>query len=187
MLAIGGIQLIPAPDKLSDDELQQRIDQAKEAKKVIPLWQLFAGFGIEAAGKSAGKALADHFGSFAAIRKATVEELEAVDDVGTKTAEMIHDYLKSHAGEIDDLLDFVEPELPKTGKLTGKRFCFSGGFAEGKRHWEQIVEDLGGKCSSGVSKKTDYLVAGSGSGSKSAKAEKLEVPILTIEDLQKMI
>ena len=187
MLAIAGIQMIPSPDKLGGDELQQRIDDAKKTKKSIPLWQLFASFGIDAAGKSAGKALSEHFGSFEAIRNASVEELEAVDDVGTKTAETIQAYLSQHSDDIDDLLNFVEPQLPKTGKLTGKRFCFSGGFSEGKRHWEQIVEDLGGKCSGSVSKKTDYLVAGSGSGSKSVKAEKLGIPILTIEELQKLL
>ncbi|MEM9825814.1 MAG: NAD-dependent DNA ligase LigA [Planctomycetota bacterium] len=187
LLAIAGIQMIPAPDKLDNEELQTRIDAAKQSKKKIPLWQLFASFGIDAAGKSAGKALSEHFGSFDAIRKASVEELEAVDDVGTKTAQTIHDYLKTHHDEIDDLLNFIEPELPTVGKLSGKRFCFSGGFAEGKRHWEEIVESLGGVCSSSVSKKTDYLVAGSGSGSKSSKAEKIGVPIITIEQLQELL
>ena len=187
MLAIGGIQMITSPDKLKADELEKQIATAKKSKKPIPLWQLFASFGIDAAGKSAGKALSDHFGSFDAIRKATVEQLEAVDDVGTKTAETIQAYLAKHADEIDDLLQFVEPQLPKTGKLTGKRFCFSGGFSEGKRHWEQIVEDLGGKCAGSVSKKTDYLVAGSGSGSKSEKAEKLGIPIISVDELQKLI
>ena len=187
MLAIGGIQMITSPDKLKADELEKQIATAKKSKKPIPLWQLFASFGIDAAGKSAGKALSDHFGSFDAIRKATVEQLEAVDDVGTKTAETSQAYLAKHADEIDDLLQFVEPQLPKTGKLTGKRFCFSGGFSEGKRHWEQIVEDLGGKCAGSVSKKTDYLVAGSGSGSKSEKAEKLGIPIISVDELQKLI
>ena len=187
LLALGGIHMIPAPEKLEDEELDAQIVIAKQAKKIIPLWQLFACFGIEAAGKAAGKALADHFGSFEAIRAASIEELEAVEDVGQKTAETIQTYLEANAEEIDDLLNYVEPELPKTGKLTGKTFCFSGGFAEGKRHWEQIVEGLGGKCSGSVSKKTDYLVAGSGSGSKSVKAEKLGVPIISIDELQDLL
>ncbi len=187
LLAIGGIQMIPAPEKLSDDELEAQIEIARETKKTIPLWQLFASFGIEAAGRSAGKALASYFGSFDAIRAAKVEELESVDDIGTKTADTIYDYLVEHADEIDDLLNFVEPESPKTGKLTGKTFCFSGGFEKNKRHWEQLVEEQGGKCSSSVSKKTDYLVAGEGSGSKSVKAEKLGIPIISIEELQKML
>lgn len=188
LLAMGGIHMITSPEKMEDDELEKTVAAAKQSKKTIPLWRLFATFGIDAAGKSAGKVLAEHFGDFQAIRDASVEQLEAVDDVGTKTAEFIHAYLKEHREDIDDLLEYVEPELPQSGgKLDGKRFCFSGGFAEGKRHWEEQVEALGGKCSGSVSKKTDYLVAGSGSGSKSAKAEKLEIPILTIEELQELL
>lgn len=187
LLAVASIQMIPAPEKLEDEAIEQRIVTAKQSKKGIPLWQLFATFGIDAAGKAAGKALSDHFGTFDAIRAASIEELEAVPDVGEKTAQTVIDYLEEHAEEIDDLLQYVEPELPSIGKLTGKRFCFSGGFEEGKRHWEQQVEDLGGVCSGSVSKKTDYLVAGSGSGSKSTKAEKLEIPIISIEELEKML
>ena len=187
MLAVAGIQMIPAPEKLDGTTLARQIETAKATKKKIPLWQLFATFGVDAAGKSAGKALSDHFGSFEAIRQASVEELEAVADVGTKTAQTIHDYLSEHREEIDDLLNYVEPELPNVGKLTGKRFCFSGGFSEGKRHWEQRVEALGGTCTGSVSKKTDYLVAGSGSGSKSVKAEKLGVPIIDVQELEKML
>lgn len=186
-LAVAAIQMIPAPEKLSDEDLVRRIEEARATKKVIPLWQLFASFGIDAAGKSAGKVLADHFGTLEAIRAASVEELAETEDVGTKTAQTIFDYLATHEKEIDALLEFVEPEGPSVGKLTGKRFCFSGGFEEGKRHWEQQVEALGGSCSGSVSKKTDYLVAGSGSGSKSVKAEKLGVPIISVEQLQELL
>jgi DNA ligase (NAD+) len=187
LLAVAAVQMIPSPDQLESDELQRRIDEEQSKKKVIPLSQLIASFGIESAGKSAGKALAAHFGSIEKLREASIEELEQVEDVGTITAEAIHKYLDEHAAEIDDLLQFIEPEVPKTGKLTGKTFCFSGSFVEGKRHWEQRVEELGGKSTGSVSKKTDYLVAGPGSGSKSEKAEKLGVPIVTVEELEKML
>jgi DNA ligase (NAD+) len=187
LLAVAAVQMIPSPDQLESDELQRRIDEEQSKKKVIPLSQLIASFGIESAGKSAGKALAAHFGSIEKLREASIEELEQVEDVGTITAEAIHKYLDEHAAEIDDLLQFIEPEVPKTGKLTGKTFCFSGSFVEGKRHWEQRVEELGGKSTGSVSKKTDYLVAGPGSGSKSEKAEKLGVPIVTVEELAKML
>ncbi len=186
-LAVAAIHMIPAPDKLSTTVLDQRIEDAMKVKKVVPLWQLFATFGIESAGKSAGKALSDHFGSFEKIRKATVEELEAVEDVGAKTAEVIREYLDQHSDEIDELLKFVEPELPKQGKLTGVVFCFSGSFEAGKKHWEKQVEDLGAKCSGSVSKKTNYLVAGPGSGSKSEKAEKLGIEIIDVAKLETML
>ena len=187
LLALGGIHLIPSPDKLDDDSLSAAIETAQETRKRIPLAQLIAAFGIDNAGKSAGKALESHFHGLDRLRQATVEELEAVDDVGTKTAERIHGYLQEHAEEIDDLLQFVEPEPPTTGKLTGKVFCFSGGFEAGKRHWEKLVEAQGGKCTGTVSKKTDYLVAGPGSGSKSEKAQRLGTPIITVEELQQLL
>ena len=187
LLVLGGIHLIPTPEKLEDDELEKRIETARKTKKPIPLSRLLAAFGIQQTGKSTGKALADHFKSFEKIRAASVEDLEAVPDVGEKTAQWIHDYLQEHQVEIDDLLRYVEPELPKTGKLTGKTFCFSGGFEKGKKHWEQIVTDLGGKCSGTVSKKTDFLVAGGGSGSKSEKAKQLDIPIINVEQLQEML
>lgn len=113
--------------------------------------------------------------------------MDAVEDIGEKTAEVIVSYLEKHKDDIDDLMNFVEPELPKTGALTGERFCFSGGFDEGKRYWEQQVEDRGGKCTGSVSKKTNYLVAGTGSGSKSEKAEKLGIPILSIDELKALL
>ena len=92
--------------------------------------------------------------------------------------------MQENSKQIDALLEFVEPEVPKSGgSLDGKTFCFSGGFPEGKKHWEKEVEQRGGKCSGSVSKKTNYLVAGPGSGSKSEKAKKLEIPIVTTGEL----
>ena len=185
-LAVAAVQMIPDPDKVSG--LEEAIDTATKSKKQIPLWQLFASFGIGAAGKSAGKALSAHFGSMEKIRAASIEELEEVDDIGTVTAEAITSWLGENSKQIDDLLNFVEPIVPKSGgSLDGINFCFSGGFPEGKKHWEGIVESSGGKCSSSVSKKTNYLVAGTGSGSKSAKAEKLGIPIIDTAELQKMV
>lgn len=186
-LAVAAIQMIPAPDKLTNDVLEEAIHSAIRTKKEVPLWQLFASFGIESASKSAGKALADHFGSFQKIRTATIEELELVDDIGSITATAITEFFAAHQNDIDALLKFVEPTTTVSeGKLSGKTFCFSGGFPEGKKHWEKEVESRGGKCVSSVSKKTNYLVAGPGSGSKSEKAARLEIPILTTQQLSEM-
>lgn len=186
-LAVAAIQMIPAPDKLTNEVLEEAIHSAIQTKKEVPLWQLFASFGIESASKSAGKALADHFGTFQKIRTATTEELELVDDIGSITATAITDFFAAHQKEIDALLQFVEPTTRASeGKLSGKTFCFSGGFPEGKKHWEKEVESRGGKCVSSVSKKTNYLVAGPGSGSKSEKANRLEIPILTTQQLSEM-
>ena len=187
ILAVASVQMIGAPDKLDNDELTSMIDRSMQQKKQIAAWQVFASFGIGAAGKSAGKVLANHFASFKEIREASVDDLTAVDDIGEITAVAIREYFDENESEVDDLLNFVEPTFAEAGgSLDGQVFCFSGGFPEGKKHWEQEVESRGGKCSSSVSKKTNYLVAGPGSGSKSAKAEKLGVEILSTDDLVKM-
>ena len=188
LLAIAGIWKIPNPsDEKDKTKLAKKIEKAQKSKLEIELWKLFASFGIKTAGKSAGKALVDHFGSFDAIRQASVDDLAAVADVGESTAQIVYDYLQENSAQIDDLLQYIEPQLPKVGKLTGQKFCFSGGFAEGKKYWEQRVEELGGKCSSGVSKNTNYLVAGDGSGSKSEKAKSLGVPIIDTAELEAML
>ena len=186
-LAVAAIQMIGTPDKQKTETLMVMIDQSIKQKKEIPAWQLFASFGIGAAGKSAGKVLAAHFSSFAEIGEASVEALTEVDDIGEITAEAIQEYFKKNQTEIDDLLNFVDPIFAQFGgSLENTVFCFSGGFPEGKKHWEQEVESRGGKCSSSVSKKTSYLVAGPGSGSKSAKAEKLGIPIISTSELEKL-
>lgn len=187
-LAVAAIHMIPSPDKLGGEALENAIDEAIRSKKKVPLWQLFASFGIGAAGKSAGKALATHFGTLDKIRAASIEDLESVEDIGNITAVAIKEYLDRNSTEIDALLRFVEPEGPVSGgSLEGKAFCFSGGFPEGKKYWEQEVESRGAKCTSSVSKKTDFLVAGPGSGSKSEKAKKLGIPIIDTDELFKML
>lgn len=186
-LAVAAILMIPAPDKQTPEVLAASIEQAVGNPIEIPLWQLFASFGIGAAGKSAGKALADHFGDFEKIRAASIQELEAVEDVGEITAAAIRNYLDQNADDIDDLLQFVRPTVADAGgSLDGQLFCFSGGFPEGKKYWEGEVEARGGKSTSSVSKKTNYLVAGPGSGSKSSKAQSLGIPIITTDQLKDM-
>ena len=186
-LIVAAIHGIDHPEQIDEDDLSKKIAVACKRKKSLPAGMFFAALGIESAGKSAGKALVEHFGNFDAIRSATVAELESAEGVGHKTAEIIYGYLRSHSKELDDLLKHIELELPKTGKLSGKSLCLSGGFEEGKRYWEEKIEALGGRCSGSVSKKTDYLVAGDGSGSKSDKAKELGIPIIDIEALKKML
>jgi DNA ligase (NAD+) len=187
MLAVATIHMIPSPEQMEDDELQKEIDKAIVKKKSVPLWQIIAALGIPSAGKSAGKVLVGHYHSFDKIRAATVQDLQTVPEIGEKTATVLVDFFEDNKKEIDEILEHLEPELPKVGKLTGKKFCLSGGFESGKKFWEQKIEDLGGKCAGSVSKSVDYLIAGEGSGSKSDAAKKLGIPILDIEDLKKML
>lgn len=188
LLARAAIHMVPEPEKVKDnDDLNKIITAAAKLKKQIPTWQVFASFGIATAGESAGKALISHFGSFDKIRKASVEQLHEVTDIGSKTAQTIYDYLHAYSDDIDALLEHVAPQLPKTGPLSGKTFCLSGSFEQGKKHWQTAIEDQGGKCVGSVSAKTTYLVAGPGSGSKSEKAKELGIKVLDEKQLEKML
>lgn len=187
LLAIAGIHMIGTPDKYDDDDLKKKIASVKKNKKVIPLWRLFASFGIESAGKSAGKALVDHFADFDKIRKSSVAGLAAVKDVGDKTAGLIVAYMTTHAAEIDELLNYIEPELPKIGPLTNISFVLTGGFTEGKSYWEKEIEKQGGKCSSSVSKNTSFVVIGVDAGSKEQKADALGIKKLNVAELKTML
>jgi DNA ligase (NAD+) len=187
LLMLGGIWMISDPAHQDDDDLLRKIELARKGKVVVPAWKFFQALGIPTAGEAAGKALVDHFGTFDAVRAASKDDLEAVGEIGAKTADIVYEYLKDHSDEITALLEHVELELPKQGKLSGKVFCLSGSFDEGKSHWQTQIENLGGKCVGNVSKKCHYLVAGPGSGSKSDKANELGVPIIDVKGLQKLL
>jgi DNA ligase (NAD+) len=186
-LAIARIHMIDQAEKIDDNDLDAAIDKAVKAKKKVQAWQFFASLGIEGSGKTAGKALINHFGSFDAIRKASVKDLSEVDGIGEKSAEVINLFFEENSGLLDRLLKHVELELPKTGKLSQFTFCFTGGFDQGKSHWEKAVENLGGKVSSSVSKKVNYVVVGTDAGSKEQKADDLGIKKLTLDDLKKML
>ena len=184
-LALASVWMIPTPDKVKDNgKLIEKVNVAQKSPLKIPLWQLFAALGIESAGKSCGKALVDHFGSFESIRNASVSQLSQVEDVGEKTAQIVHDYLNAHRDEIDEILLYVEPQLPIQGNLTGKTFCLSGGFPDGKKRWEKEIESRGGKIK-GVGKTLTALVQGDDPGAdKEEKARKYGVRVMTLSQLQ---
>ena len=188
ILVLCAIHMIEDADQNKDNsDLRKQLDKAYKTQKEIPAAQLFGCLGVPGASKNTGTSLISYFREFGKIRTASQEDLEKANNVGGITAKNIFEYFRDNKNDVDDLLKFVKPVDPKTGKLTGKVFCFSGGFDLGKEHWERKVEDLGGECKGSVSKKINYLVFGPGSGSKSEKADELGIPRITIDDLQKML
>jgi DNA ligase (NAD+) len=148
-----------------------------------------SALGIEGAGRELGRIMAESYDNFDVVRSLTIAELEAHDGVGPITASSVHHYFKENESQINDLLNFIKIEIPekKSGNLDGKNICLSGSLPGGKGKWKNFIEDNGGTVVSSVSKKTDYLVAGDGSGSKTDKANQLGVKILTTDELEKMI
>jgi len=167
---------------------------AIEQSKTRALWRLVAALGIRHVGGQSAQILADHFGSLDALMTAEQEEMENIDQIGPTMATSIYDYFRSEKNRavVDELIAAgVEPEhaaVERSNKLAGKTIVATGTLENFSR--QQIKEAIvkaGGKASSSVSKKTDFLLAGKNAGSKLAKAEKLGVKIITEQEFIRMI
>ena len=165
-----------------------------EASKSRPLWRFVAALGINNVGGQSAEILADVFGSLDAIIKATVEQLEEIDQIGPVMARSIRDYFDDpdNISVIEQLLAAgVNPvgEVKKKGTaLEGKTIVVTGTLENFTRQSiNQAIKDNGGKSSSSVSKKTDLVVAGANAGSKLEKAEKFGITVITEQQFMDMI
>jgi DNA ligase (NAD+) len=157
-----------------------------QASKDRPFGRVLFAVGIEEVGFVTGRNLAERFRSLDALLAATPAEIEATPGIGAKMAEVIHRQLADEGMRalLADLrAQGVAMELegppPGEGPLAGKTFVLTGTLPDLTR--EEATERIaaaGGRVTSSVSKKTDYLVAGENPGTKLAKAESLEVPVL---------
>ncbi len=163
-----------------------------EKAKTKQLWRLLVALNIRHVGPVAARALADWFGSLAAIRAASVDELSSVEGVGPIIAESIIEWLAVdwHIEIIDRWTAAgVRWEIPghpgpgaaaeAGGPLSGLTVVATGTLEGYSRESaKEAIVQAGGKAASSVSKKTDYVAAGPGAGSKLAKAEELGIPVL---------
>lgn len=166
-----------------------------EKAKTKPLWRLLVSLNIRHVGPVAARALADWFGSLDAIRAASAEELAAVDGVGGIIAEAVIDWFTVdwHVEIVDRWaaagVQFSTPGHPGPGAAAAAGGVLAGltvvatGTLEGftREGAQEAIIAAGGKAASSVSKKTDFVAAGPGAGSKLAKAEALGVRIIDAE------
>jgi DNA ligase (NAD+) len=164
------------------------------ASKKLPLERVIYGLGIRFVGERTAQFLAEHFGSLDAIMNASAEELEEVNEVGPRIAESIVEFFADEHNRklVSDLrkagLTFTGQKKEKGTKLTGKTFVLTGTLARHTRdEAKQMIEDAGGRVSGSVSKKTDYVVAGSDAGSKLDKARELGVSVIGEEELEGLV
>ena len=159
---------------------------ALESSKTQELWRLINGIGIKHVGAAAAKDLARELGSLDAIAKADAEALVSIEGIGSIMAESIQVFFKEEKNrELIATLENrglrVEEKRQEVGSLPwiGRAFVLTGSLVQMTRQEAgDRIEALGGKVSASVSKKTRYLVAGPGAGSKLAKAEMLAVEVL---------
>ena len=173
--------------------------KAVENRRRIPLSRFIISLGISQVGEETACDLAKRFRSVKELSSASVEELQGINGVGEVVAFSIHGWFKDGANKIllEGLLkrvkvvneDFkVAGGVKQLGPLSGKNFVFTGTIPGMERdEAKRLVRDLGGEISESVSAKTNYLVAGSSTGSKLEKAKKLGVEILSEAEFLRMV
>ena len=179
-------------DRMGEKSAQNILDEIEGSKK-LPLDRVIYGLGIRFVGERTAQFLAEHFGSMEALEKASVEELQNVDEVGPRIAESIAEFFSIPANR--KLVERLrEAKLTLTGekkqrgtKLAGKTFVLTGTLPRFTRdEAKKMIEDAGGKVTGSVSKKTDYVVAGSDAGSKLDKARELGVAVIDEKQMEEL-
>ncbi|HEY1117398.1 MAG TPA: NAD-dependent DNA ligase LigA, partial [Acidimicrobiales bacterium] len=164
---------------------QRLLDNLAKATRV-PLWRVLVALSIRHVGPTAARALAQEFGSMAAIRGATEAELAAAEGVGPTIAEAVIEWFKEpwHVEIVErweragvTMADERDESTPRT--LEGLTVVVTGSLVDFSRDSaKEAILARGGKAAGSVSKKTDYVVVGDNAGSKADKAEQLGVPVL---------
>jgi len=171
-------------ERMAEKSATNIISALNDSKETF-LDRFLYALGIREVGDATARSLANHFGNLAAIQSTTQESLEEVADVGPIVAKhIVTFFLQNHNQEvINDLITagvhWPDVEIKTDQPLKGKIFVITGTLDSMKREEaKQRLLELGAKVSGSVSKKTDYVIAGSDPGSKAEKARKLEVEIL---------
>ncbi|MDA8893637.1 NAD-dependent DNA ligase LigA [Flavobacteriaceae bacterium] len=189
-------QVIPL-ERMAEKSAKKMIEGINKSKE-IPFEKVLFALGIRFVGETVAKKLAKHFKSIDNLMAADMETLISVDEIGDRIAESIQEFsndlsnillinrLKSYGVQ----MQISEKDLiGLTDKLQGKVFVVSGVFYKMTRNeLKKSIEDNGGRVSSSISKKTDYIVAGDNMGpSKKTKAEDLGVTIISEHNFIEMI
>ena len=181
--------------KKNGKKFAQNLMNAIEESKKRDLYRVINSLGIRHVGVKLAKTLARYFIDMDYLIVATFEELSMIDDVGEITADTIYEFFRQE--QTIDLINKLkqanvnmkaESQENENGKFAGKTFVLTGSLEHYSREEaSEIIEKMGGKTSSSVSKKTDYVLAGEDAGSKLKKAQELGITIISEEEFITML
>ncbi|HYI74089.1 MAG TPA: NAD-dependent DNA ligase LigA [Gaiellaceae bacterium] len=167
-----------------------------QRSKEQPFSRVLFGLNVPKVGWIIARSLALHFRTADALAEATLEQLQEVEGIGPERAELIAEWFSDPDNrtllvELRDLglqLELAAEERPAEGRLTGSQYVITGTL-EGwtREEAKAALEALGAKVTDSISKKTSGVVVGESPGSKAQKAEKLGVPVLSEDDLRKLL
>ena len=185
-------------EELSDldrmgDKSADKLLKAIEKSKSTTLARLLYALGIREVGEATAASVAAHYGRLSNVVAASLDDLQAIDDVGPVVAARVRTFFdeQHNIDEISRLQKFgvswpeSDPVQTKSdGSLSGKTFVITGTLPSMTRdEAKDLIRSLGGKVTGSVSKKTDFLVAGEKAGSKLSKAEELGIRVLSEGEL----
>jgi DNA ligase (NAD+) len=180
-------------ERMAEKSAQNVMDAIEKSKRQA-LWRLIAGLGIRHIGGQSAQILADRFGLLDALIAADKETLEGIDQIGPTMAESVYEYFhnKQNLAVIEQMRRAgVKPEPPRakrSAKLAGRTIVVTGTLENFSRQQaEQAIRQAGGKTSSSVSKKTDFVLAGVNPGSKLEKARELGVKVIDEKQFLEML
>ena len=169
---------------------------AIEESKRNSLERLLFGLGIPHVGAKTAKILAKKYKDLDNLMSATVEELTTIPDIGEIIAKSVVEYFNDnhHRSVVEELKEiglntkYLGQEVEENSEFNGKTFVLTGSLQLFTREEaEEKIEQLGGKASSSVSKKTSAVIVGANPGSKYEKAKELGIPIWTEEEFKEKL
>ena len=173
---------------------QNMIDSIEESKK-NEFYRVINGFGIRHIGVKAAKQLAKRFKNIDELKNASLADLIQIDDMGEIMAQSVFEFFSQE--QTSDLINKLkeagvnmksEDEELSDSRFDGQVFVLTGALEKySRKEAEEIIEKFGGKTSSSVSKKTNYVLAGEDSGSKLVKAQTLGITVISEQDFENMI
>ena len=189
-LEVGDFEGLPGFKHRAAENAVSAISKARE----VPLYRLLVGLSIEHVGEETARLIAEYYSSIAKIKSAKENDLASIHGIGEVVAHSLVSWMSesknvSRLNALLPQLKIINPAKTKRSTaLSGKTVVFTGTLLQLTRdEAKDLARKAGAQVSSGVSKKTDYVIAGSEAGSKADKARELDVSIISEDDFLKLV